>query len=215
MKKKTLSIGAAIFAMSSIFANPSSALAAANYESCIAAAGNSYLCVGFSGYTGTDPYNVSRYSVPAADGTRHSCTSYAAFRLYYSNTYNSAITGFNSAQYWASEAVKNAGASLATIPQVGDIAWWAAATPNLEQGHVAVVDSITYTSSGAVYSVQTSDDNAGRLVTTRKVLYPGVNAGTMKYPDKFIRFPGYLAGGGGGGRPPIAQIGTPAGTTTN
>lgn len=214
MNKTKSSIGAAIFVVGSVLASPSAALAASNFESCSAMAGSSYLCVGFSGYTGTDPYNVSRFSTIAQDGTRHSCTSYAAFRLFYNNSYNPAISNFDSAQYWASQAVANAGATLSLIPQVGDVAWWAA-TPTLSQGHVAIVDAITYTSSGAIFAIQTSDDNAGRQVTTRKTLYPGVNAGTIKYPDKFIRFPGYLAGGGGGGRPPIAQIGTLSGTGTN
>jgi surface antigen len=197
-------------------ANPSWALAAANFESCTASASNSYACVFVSGYKGLDPYNVSRFSVKAADGSLHSCTSYAAYRLYYSNPYMPSISNFDSAQYWATQAVSRLGATLSTVPKVGDIAWWDGyGAPSV--GHVAVVDSISYTANGGILSVKVSDDNAGRLVTTTKVFYPGVNAGTMIYPQKFIRFPSY-GSGGGGSRPPIATNGplsSPEGAATN
>lgn len=208
MKNKSISKLAGAVAFVSIFINPSGALAVTNTETCVSPSSDSYRCVGFSGYLGTDPYNVSRFSTQASDGSLHSCTSYAAFRLYYSNTYMPAISNFDSAQYWASQAVARVGATLQTIPQVGDIAWWdATAVPVV--GHVAVVDSVNYNASGTVVSIQVSDDNAGRKITTTKILYPGVNTGAMVYPKKFIRFPGYMTGGGGGGRPPIAQIVTP------
>ena len=177
-------------------------MAAGNFESCTATTGNSYACVTVSGYRGTDPYNVSRFSVRASDGTLHSCTSYAAYRLYFSNPYMPSIANFDSAQYWASQAVSRLGATLNSTPKVGDIAWWdATGVPAV--GHVAVVDAITYTASGSIFSVKVSDDNAGRLVTTNKVFYPGVNSGTMIYPQKFIRFPAY-GPGGAGSRPPVA-----------
>jgi len=112
------------------------------------------------------------------------------------------IANFDSAQYWASQAVSRLGATLNSTPKVGDIAWWdATGVPGV--GHVAVVDAITYTASGSIFSVKVSDDNAGRLVTTNKVFYPGVNSGTMIYPQKFIRFPAY-GPGGAGSRPPVA-----------
>lgn len=217
MKGKLLGTAAILAVIKSVVSNPTSALAAlTNFESCRGTSGNTYICVAATGYMGTDPYNVSRFSVRASDGSLHSCTSYAAFRLFYSNTYNSAISNFDSAQYWAQQAVARAGATISNTPAVGDIAWWdATAVPTV--GHVAVVDAITYTSSGAIYSIETSDDNAGRLITTTKTLYPGIKSGAISYPVKFIRFPGYTGNGngGGGGKPPIAQIVTPTDTATN
>jgi surface antigen len=203
MRKRTsifwgLALSTAITGM-----NPSWAMAAGNFESCISSTGNSYQCVASTGYHGTDPYNVNRFSLKAADGTLHSCTSYAAYRLYYSNPYMPAISNFDSAQYWAAEAVARVGATLNTVPKVGDIAWWDASTvPTL--GHVAVVDAVTLNANGSVASIRVSDDNSGRLITTNKTLYPGINNGSIVYPQKFIRFPSIVLGGGGGGRPPVA-----------
>jgi surface antigen len=202
MKRKSLIFWGLTASTTLALANPSWAMAAGNFESCTATPGNSFACVAASGYRGTDPYNVSRFSARAADGTLHSCTSYAAYRLYFSNPYMPSIANFDSAQYWASQAVSRLGATLSSTPKVGDIAWWDA-TGVPEVGHVAVVDGVTYTASGSIFSVKVSDDNAGRLVTTNKVFYPGVNSGTMIYPQKFIRFPSYSPGGGGG-RPPVA-----------
>jgi surface antigen len=183
--------------------NPSWAMAAGNFETCVGSSGNTYACVTSTGYKGTDPYNVSRFSVRAADGSLHSCTSYAAYRLYFGNPYMPSISNFDSAQYWASQAVARVGATLSITPRVGDIAWWdATGVPAV--GHVAVVDAISYTPSGGILSIKVSDDNAGRLVTTNKTLFPGVTSGTMIYPQKFIRFPSYPANGGGGSRPPVA-----------
>lgn len=202
MKKKSFIFWGLTTSTALALANPSWAMAAGNFESCTASSANSFACVTASGYRGTDPYNVSRFSVRASDGTLHSCTAYAAYRLYFSNPYMPSISNFDSAQYWASQAVARLGATLNSTPKVGDIAWWdATGVPAV--GHVAVVDSITYTPSGSVFSVKVSDDNAGRLVTTNKVFYPGVNSGTMIYPQKFIRFPAY-GPGGGGSRPPVA-----------
>ena len=203
MKKITMVFWGLTTSTTFALANPSWALAAGNFESCTAVAGNSYACVSGSGYKGTDPYNVSRFSVRATDGSLHSCTSYAAYRLYYSNPYMPSISNFDSAQYWASQAVSRVGATINSTPKVGDIAWWdATGVPAV--GHVAYVDSVTYSTSGALASIKVSDDNAGRLVTTNKILYPGVNTGTMIYPQKFIRFPSYSSTGGGS-RPPIAM----------
>ena len=203
MKKKTMVFWGLTASATLALANPSWALAAGNFESCTAVAGNSYACVSGSGYKGTDPYNVSRFSVKAPDGSLHSCTSYAAYRLYYSNPYMPSISNFDSAQYWASQAVSRVGATISGTPKVGDIAWWDA-TAGLELGHVAVVESVTYTATGIVYSIKVSDDNGKRLVTTNRVLFAGTTSGTIAYPQKFIRFPAY-GPGGGGSRPPIAM----------
>lgn len=182
-------------------ANPSWAIAAGNYESCTAVTANSYSCVSNYGYTGTDPYGVYLYGKKDSNGKWHNSTAYAAFRLSVSNPYMPAISYFHDASAWAVEAVSLVGATLSSTPKVGDIAWWGTST-GLPFGHVAVVDSIALSSSDSIVSIKVSDDNAGRLVTTNRVLYPGTQTGTIRYPDGFIRFPSFPANGGGGSRPP-------------
>jgi surface antigen len=202
LKNRNKAILSLALSATCVAANPSWAMAAANFESCTAVAGKSYQCVSSSGYRGTDPYNVNRFSTQAADGSLHSCTSYVAYRLFYSNPYMPQITNFDSAQFWATQAVAKVGAILAVTPKVGDVAWWSASTVP-DKGHVAVVDAVTLNASGAVVSIQVSDDNARRLITTTRVLYPGVSYGSISYPEKFIRFPSLMFGGGGG-KPPVA-----------
>ncbi len=203
MKKKHGILWGLTLSTTLTLVNPSWAIAAGNFESCISPIASSYQCVSATGYKGTDPYNVSRFSARAADGSLHSCTSYAAYRLYYSNPYMPAISNFDSAQFWATEAVSRVGATLNLIPKVGDIAWWDSSTvPTM--GHVAVVDSVNLNPNGTVLSIKVSDDNSGRLITTNKTLYPAQTGGSIAYPQKFIRFPSLAAGGGGGGRPPVA-----------
>lgn len=181
--------------------NPSWAMAAANFESCTAITASSYSCVSSYGYTGTDPYGVYQYGKKDSNGKWHNCTAYAAYRLSVANPYMPAISYFHDASAWASEAVSIVGATLSSTPKVGDVAWWGASS-GLTFGHVAVVDSVSYNSSGGIVSIKVSDDNAGRLVTTNRVLYPGTQTGTIRYPDSFIRFPSFPTTGGGGSRPP-------------
>ena len=201
MKKLHVTLLCSASVLTLTLANPSWALAAGSYESCIATTKASNGCVNFTGYTGYDAYGFYTHGSTALDGTRHNCTSYVAYRLYYSNQYMPALSGFGDARLWANQAVTLVGATLNKIPQAGDIAWWDATATNAS-GHVAVVDSVTQSSSGAVTMVKVSDDNYGRKVTTVKTLYPGV-MGSVPYPDTFIRFPGYLTNsfGGAGGKP--------------
>jgi surface antigen len=181
--------------------NPSWAMAAGNFESCTATAASSYSCVSLYGYTGIDPYGVYQYGKKDSNGKWHNCTAYAAYRLSVANPYMPAISNFHDASAWASEAVSLTGATLGSTPKIGDVAWWGASS-GLAFGHVAVVDSIAYNSTGSIVSIKVSDDNALRLVTTNRVLYPGTQTGTIRYPDNFIRFPSFPSNGGGGSRPP-------------
>ncbi len=177
-----------------------------------------YGCVAGYGYGGEDPYNMDRFSTVLADGTKHSCTSFAAYMLYYDNTYNAALGHFDSAQYWDTESVSMAGASLSLQPHIGDIAQWEASSPNRTEGHVAVVESIDYASNGSVNFIITVDDNSGLNYATKRKLYPGVTSGVIPWPHVFITFPGFTGHlgplGGGGGKPPqmtspIASPGQP------
>ncbi len=163
---------------------------------------NSYYCTYDWGYLGTDPYNVDRFSAIFPDGTKHSCTSFAAYMLYYSNSYQPAIANFDSAQYWDTDAVAKAHATVGSVPHIGDIAQWDAAQVS-PKGHVAVVIDVVRTSSGALYSVTVADDNAGLGYTSQRVLYPSATSGVISWPHTFITFPGFsgtlgLVGGGGG-----------------
>lgn len=190
------------------------AYAASNLETCTAVSSNSYSCVAWSGYAGEDGYNVDQWS-NVVNGTKHSCTSFAAYMLYHENTHFSQISHFNSAQYWDTDAAPLSGVIISHTPHVGDIAQWDADSL-LAFGHVAVVLSVT-TSGGAVVSIDTADDNATRGVTTEKTLYPTSNNNTASWPDHFITFPGFSgiyipipSGGGGGGKPPAPVTVTPS-----
>lgn len=201
MKKHTLIFWGIATSTTLALANPSWAMAAGNFESCTASPTSSYACVTAFGYAGTDPYGLYKYGNKDSTGKWHNCTAYAAFRLSVSNPYMPAISYFHDASAWAKEAVSLVGATLNSTPKVGDVAWWGASS-GLTFGHVAVVDSISVNSSGSIVSIKVSDDNAGRLVTTNRVLYPGTQTGTIRYPDSFIRFPSFSSNGGGGTRPP-------------
>jgi surface antigen len=177
------------------------ALVAGNTENCIDPSFSSYSCVAMTGYKGTAPYNVDRFSV-LHNGFKHSCTSFAAYMLYNYNTHSSAITNFDSAQYWDQEASRVAGARVSSTPHLGDIAQWNAVSGSLPLGHVAFVIDVIKSSSGQVTEIITLDDNANRGVTTEKHLFPAAG-GTISWPDNFITFPGStftgFGGGGGGG----------------
>ncbi len=163
------------------------AMAATNRESCVR---SDYGCQSW-GYSGWDPYGYFNYSSVASDGLLHNCTSYAAFVLSQTTPYDGRWATLGSATTWASRAASY-GLPVGTFPHVGDIAQW-------DFGHVAYVEKVLKSSSGQVLSIETTDDNFGRQVTTRKVLYPG-SVGVIAYPDHFITFPQY--GGGGSAIPP-------------
>lgn len=167
-------------------------------EYCTDSSPSSYLCAATYGYRGEDPYNMDRFSPSDSQGNKHSCTSLAAYMLWYRNSYDADIGYFNSAQYWDTDALRVADARVTRTPHLGDIAQWDADN-RLAQGHVAWVSEITYSPSGAIERIAVVDDNATRLVTTGKYLYPRETSlsGTISWPDHFITFPGFVPSGGG------------------
>lgn len=211
----------ALAALGVIFWSSDTALALSNSWVCNDSGSGvvSYSCVSTYSYLGEDPYNVDRFSVVFPDGTKHGCTSFAAYMLYYDNAYSSAIAHFDSAQFWDTEAVAYAKATLSSTPHIGDIAQWDAAQVS-PSGHVAVVESIGYTSTAAVEYIVIADDNAGLGHTTRRKLYKGVAVGVISWPHTFITFPGFVgtlgpqSSAGGGGRGPYVMS-NPATTPVN
>lgn len=174
------------------------AFALDNVETCTGSASNRYACTAEWGYSGEDPYNVDRFSSVSSSGTKHGCTSFAAFMLYINSPWMSAISTFDSAQYWDTDALSRTNATLSNSPKVGDIAQWDA-DPGLDFGHVAYVKTVVKNSAGIVQYIIVADDNGGRLVTTQRKLYPGVTTGSISWPDNFITFPANSTGGSGGG----------------
>jgi hypothetical protein len=58
------------------------ALAQSNYETCTSPVTDSYFCTSQYDYHGEDPYDIDRFITTAElapDGTKHSCTSFAAY----------------------------------------------------------------------------------------------------------------------------------------
>lgn len=189
---KRLSFAVSVLCTLSIlcFSNPSAAISLSNKETCVSSA---YSCAS-NGYSGTDPYGYYNFSSVDSSGRLHNCTSYAAYQLQWYTPYDSRYSGFGDASMWASRA-RNIGLTVGSVAHVGDVAQW-------NFGHVAFVEEVYYKSNGAVSYIVTTDDNYGRQVTTRKILYPGIS-GVIQYPDNFISFPSF---GGGGTRPPVAAI---------
>jgi len=107
------------------------------------------------------------------------------------------------ASQWAIRAA-NYGLKVSKQPSYGAIAQW-------NFGHVAYVEQVHYNSAGVIDSFEVTDDNYNRQVTTHKVIYVGVSAGDITYPDNFITFPAY-SGGGGSSKPPVALGPTPVST---
>lgn len=128
----------------------------------------------------------------------HNCTSYAAYMIWMTSPTDSRWSTLGDASTWASRAASY-GLPVGTVPHPGDIAQW-------DFGHVAYVESVTKDASGAVTSIEVTDDNYNLLVTTHKFLHPGQTK-YISYPDHFITFPKLV--GGGGARPPIAMIAVP------
>jgi hypothetical protein len=114
------------------------------------------------------------------------------------NPWMPAISTFDSAQYWDTDATNRTSAVLSQSPRVGDIAQWNAST-NLEFGHVAYVKTVVKTYGGQILYIVVADDNGGKLVTKQRKLYPRIMTGTIRWPDNFITFPKVTSGGSGGG----------------
>lgn len=200
--KRLLIISLATFISTS---GATGALALENVETCTGTPSNAYKCTAEWGYVGEDPYNVDRFSTELSDGTKHGCTSFAAFMLALYNDWMPAISTFDSARYWETDAVTKTNSVIVDTPKVGDIAQWDASA-NLTFGHVAYVKSVVLTYGGAIYYIIVADDNGGRVVTTQRKLYPGVTAGTIRWPDHFIRIPKAVSMPAGGGFGNVAML---------
>jgi hypothetical protein len=189
-----VTIAAVIF----IFIISISEPAKADSRDCVAEVPTTYRCASIFGYFGEDPYDVDRHSTYASDGTKHSCTSFAAFMLAKYNKWMPEISGFNSAQSWAVEAVNKVGATVSQTPHVGDIAQWGFSTdPETAFQHVAWVASVTISSSGKLLEIVVYDDNGGIMRnTTKRYLKAYVGSASLRWPNTFITFPKDSFGGG-------------------
>lgn len=169
-----------------------------NVETCTSPVYDSYFCVQDTGYVGEDPYDVDRFSsTDSPDHTKHGCTSFAAYMLALFNPWMQAISFFNAARSWDTDATTKVGATLVSDPNVGDIAQWDQDS-KMEFGHVAYVYNVARLhNTGTILYIQVEDDNGGRNITTRRTLYPGATSGTISWPDHFIRFPKSNGSGGG------------------
>jgi hypothetical protein len=76
----------------------SGAFALTNVEVCTGTASNRYLCTEEWGYVGEDPHNVDRFSTIATYGSKHGCTSFAAYMVALLSPWMPAISNFDSAQ---------------------------------------------------------------------------------------------------------------------
>jgi surface antigen len=193
-KMQTKVLAAALGALSfSTFASSSAwASSRVGSEICIS---NGYSCQSW-GYRGADPYGYYHFSSTGSNGTKHNCTSYAAYMLGMFSPYDSRWGSLGDATTWASRA-KNYGLPVGKIPHVGDIAQW-------NFGHVGSVEDVILGSNGAVISILVTDDNYNRDVTTQKILYPGDTNSSVPYPDNFITFPALTGGGGGKPAQPLS-----------
>lgn len=125
--------------------------------------------IGGNGWTTSEYWS---YGSPGPNGTRHNCTTYAAYRLQQNGTPYPGWTG--NANQWATKASPSV--LVDQTPAVGAIAQWNGG----ESGHVAYVEAVT-----ATYIVTTSDSYDGG--TDRQEI--PLNSPYM--PDNFIHFKDY------------------------
>ncbi len=191
-------------ALSGLITSQANATVWATRETCTSPEYDSYRCVAGYGYKGNDPYGLSNYSiVNNVDGTRHGCTSFAAFMLSINNPWISGLSHFDAARSWAHDAVtKTTGAVVDHDPSAGDIAQWGSPTDQ-DLGHVAYVEEVLVNTNGVAVGIVVADDNGGRRdLTTRKTIMKSAPTQALTWPDNFITFPSFGAGGGstsGGG----------------
>lgn len=177
-------------------AAPSALAASTSTEACVS---SSYGCTTDS-YSGSEMFYSGSY-LPSTLG--HNCTVYAAYKMSLYKVFNARYRNLGDASNWAISAALIPGVVVSHAPHVNDVAQW-------NWGHVGWVESVTTNTSGVVTGIIVTDDNFGRNVTTRKLLYVGGNQGSATWPDNFITFP---ALGSGSGKPwqfqiaPIASTG--------
>jgi surface antigen len=139
-----------------------------------------FSCTG-AGYNGTlAEFGTSgwksywSYGSPGPNGTKHNCTTYAAYRLL-RNGYG--FPGWtDNANGWARDAASR-GVPVDQNPIVGSIAQWSGGS----SGHVAYVEAVTST-----YIVITSDNfSSGASQGTNRLL---IQRTSPYMPDNFIHF---------------------------
>lgn len=184
-KYKVILIATAIFALAPANISQAATLPTQNAEFCVAA---DYSCTLFE-YSGLDNYGYGDFLKPDEFGRRHNCTSYAMYMADLSAPYDSRYGGLGNATEWDNTA-RAIGLKVGTIPHAGDIAQWEGSL-----GHVAYVEEVHF-KLGKVWRIIVSDDNAGRRVTTKKVIYVGPKTNGISYPDAFITFPSVNGGSG-------------------
>lgn len=188
------------------------ALAATNPPVCNPTESDTYACVSFTGYFGRDPFNYWQFGRKSSDGTWHNCTSYVAYRLYYSN-YPSNFSGLHDASTWAAEAPSLfPGTKVGKVAHIGDVAQW------VQANHVAYVDDVVLHTDGTLWYVVISEDNISFGTTSHPLYGSRVRqlfaSQPATLPDNFITFPGYVSsglGGSGGGKGPYPTIVTTSG----
>ena len=139
-----------------------------------------FSCTG-GGYNGTlaefggsDWGSYWSHGSPGPNGTKHNCTTYAAYRLL-RNGYG--FPGWtDNANGWARDAASR-GVSVDQNPIVGSIAQWSGGN----SGHVAYVEAVTRT-----YIVITSDNfSSGASLGTNRL---EIQRTSQYMPDNFIHF---------------------------
>jgi hypothetical protein len=201
-----------VLSLSLTFLVSSSAYAADNSWECPPETGaSSYNCVSDYGYKGEDGFNVDRFSEKGIVNDKHSCTSFAAFMIFKMNPTLTAISTFDSAQYWDTQAVQSGVAVFGTEPHVGDIAQWEPGQ-NRTVGHVAYVVSVQRNANLTLNHIIIADDNSGLLATTRRKLYPGSISGVISWPHGFLTFNAPTSSKWGIGKPPFQINFSPLGT---
>jgi surface antigen len=201
MKTKLAIISVAV---SLITATQANATVWTTAETCTSPQSNSYKCVSNYGYKGVDPYGLDKYSITNnVDGTRHGCTSFAAYMLSINNPWIPGLSHFDAARSWAHDALtKTTGAVVDSDPSAGDIAQWGFPTDS-DLGHVAYVEEVLVNTNGIAIGIVVADDNGGhRDVTTRKTIMKSSTSQYLSWPDNFITFPSFGSSGGstsGGG----------------
>jgi hypothetical protein len=135
-------------------------------------------CLSFSGFSGQ---SVAGYTTCH----KHNCVAYAAFRLYQRGLRSNFPQG--DAYLWDNTPGV---LSAASSPTVGDIAQWE--TSGVRQcgpagttdcGHVAYVERVNYSSSGAISSITISESKWCTGGAVRNIAI-----GTSGWPSRFLRW---------------------------
>jgi len=179
------------------FSNPFSAQAITPNSICKDGIDSSYHCVSAYGYKGIDSYGYYKFASTRTDGSYpHNCTAFAAYMLSLLNKYDSNISYLGDASEWDNNAYKVVGATVGSVPHVGDIANWD--YYGGPDGHVAFVESLITNSSGTVIGIVALDDGYSARKTAKTEIYKrDTSSGVLNdgWPDHFLSFPKQPGGG--------------------